>query len=241
MYTSRWPAGRTRGSDGAPRSSAAFGMTVTGRSVRWCSSMSPAVVVRDGDDRVGAVEEHPLRPPGEVVQPPQQAHGRRQVARRGAVLVVDEVVQGEQQLVVAAPRSHGLHGREHDVGAQPLDLQGHERLADARRRAHQLPGQLRQHLELAVVAHEHGERMPLAELGDDARGEPADAVVPADAGVAAVDDDPHACAPERRNRRMRAGGVARRLVVDEVPDLGDHLERRHRGTASPGAAAPRSA
>ena len=105
--------------------------------------------------------------------------------------VVDEVVQRQDETVAATPAAHGLHRGEDDVRIQPLHLAGHERLADARGRADQVPRQVGQLRELPRVADEHRDGMQLREGADQAHGVAADAVVPVDADVAAVDDDPH--------------------------------------------------
>ena len=73
------------------------------------------------------------------------------------------------------------------------------------RRLDLLPRQVGQHRELALVVDEHRHGMEAREGFDDPRAVPADAVVTLDPYVAAVDEDPH---PVARNRRIAAAASA---------------------------------
>ena len=156
---------------------------------------------RPGDrgDRVRAVEQEPLRGLGQVVGPPQPADRLGQVPRRGAVLVVDEVVEREDQRVVPPPRPHGLHGREDDVRSQARDLTGHERLAWGGGAGDEVPRHaVREQGQLSFVRDQHRDfdldvgplrarRVgPAGDRLDEARAVAGDAVVEVGAGVAGV-------------------------------------------------------
>ena len=156
---------------------------------------------RPGDrgDRVRAVEQEPLRGLGQVVGPPQPADRLGQVPRRGAVLVVDEVVEREDQGVVPPPRPHGLHGREDDVRSQARDLTGHERLAWGGGAGDEVPRHaVREQGQLSFVRDQHRDfdldvgplrarRVgPAGDRLDEARAVAGDAVVEVGAGVAGV-------------------------------------------------------
>ena len=120
----------------------------------------------DRDNAVCAIQQHPLWPPGKVVQPPNQSDWPRQISRWCAVAVIDQVVNSQNQPVTAPPGTHSLHRAEHHVWVQPVDRARHEWFTDACWRAHDLPGQCGQQVKLAVVADEHRDRMQLAQLGD---------------------------------------------------------------------------
>jgi hypothetical protein len=99
MYTSVFvrspPAGR--GSAG----SAALVATVTGREAVLGDEARGGL--GDRHDAVGPVQQEALRPPRQVERPPPEPERPRELARRRAVPVVDEVVQGEHERVPAAP------------------------------------------------------------------------------------------------------------------------------------------
>ncbi len=198
--------------------------------------------LRDGRDLVGAVQQQALRPPGQVVQPPEQPDHRGQIARGRSVAVVDQVVKRQDEPVATPPRAHGLHRGEHDVRVQPVHLARDEQLAHARRRGDLHPGQIRQHLELPFVADQHRDGMPTGDRLGHPRGIAADSVVMAETRVAAVDDELHLIRPDRAARPGTPGSL---LPPPGAPRSGSGAPPRgtrsgaHRGTSAPSHADPR--
>ena len=115
--------------------------------------------------------------------------------------VVDQVVQGENQLEFASGGADGLHGGEHHVRRVLVQLQGGGRFERAGGRADLHVRQVGQHVQLTFVANDHGE----VEVGggfvtgvdegferaQQGGGVAADAVVEADTGVSGVNHEFH--------------------------------------------------
>ena len=160
----------------------------------------------DGRDDVGPVQQEPLGPERLVVQAPQDPDRGGQEAGRRGVLVVDQVVQGQHQGVLAAPAAHGLHGAHHHVGAEPVDLARHEELGGGERAVDQGVGHVRQQGQLPGIADEHGDVRDLGRGGDEAGAVAADAVVVVQPGEAGIDEDFHAGWSFRKRRMKPAAG-----------------------------------
>ena len=123
------------------------------------------------------------------------------------MLVVDEVVQGQDQAVVAAPGAHGLHGADHYVGSQRVDLPRHEQLHGGERAVDQGVGHVGQEGELPGVADEHGDVGDLCRCRYQAGAVAADAVVVVGPGKAGIDDNFHAGWSLRKLRMKPAAGA----------------------------------
>ena len=162
--------------------------------------------VADRGHDVGPVQEHPLRPVGLVVQAPQQPDGSRQESRRGRVLVVDQVVKGQDQAVFPAKRPHRLHRAHHDVGAELVDLGSHKKFCGGERAVDQRVGDVRQQGKLPGVADEHRDVRNPGRGRDQAGAVPADAVVVVQAGEAGIDNDFHAGWSFRKRLMKPAAG-----------------------------------
>ena len=108
-------------------------------------------------DRVAVVEQKTLRGVGLVEESPAHAHRCGQEPGRGRVRVVDQVVQGENQLEFASGGADGLHGGEHHVRRVLVQLQGCGRFERAGGRADLHVRQVRQHVQLTLVANDHGQ------------------------------------------------------------------------------------
>ena len=147
------------------------------------------------------VEQEALRGVGLVEEPPAHAHRCGQEPGRGRVGVVDQVVQGENQLEFASGGADSLHGGEHHVRRVLVQLQRGGRFERAGGRANLHVRQIRQHLQLTLIANDHGQ----VEVGggfvtgvnegferaQQGRSVAADAVVEADTGVSGVNHEFH--------------------------------------------------
>ena len=156
---------------------------------------------RNGHDRVAVIEQEALRGVGLVEEPPAHAHRCGQEPGRGRVRVVDQVVQGEDQLEFASGGADGLHGGEHHVRRVLIQLQRGGRFERAGGRADLHVRQIRQHVQLTLVANDHGQVEAGGgfvtgidegfERAQQGRGVAADAVVEADTGVSGVNHEFH--------------------------------------------------
>lgn len=180
--------------------------------------------LRDGDDRVRPLQQPALRPPGQVVEPPERPHRGRQVARRRAVAVVDQVVDREHEAVAAAERAHRLHRREHDVRLQPVDQQSDERLERTGRARHLLPRQGRQHRELPAVADQHRDVVQPRQFAHDLGRVSADAVVASGAACTGSPRRSSSVDPFVERAAQHGGRLVRSLVVDQVAHSVDHVQ-----------------
>ena len=102
--------------------------------------------LRNRHDRVAVVEQEALRSVGLVEEPPAHAHRCGQEPGRGRVRVVNQVVQGENQLELASGGADGLHGGKHHVRRILVQLQGCGRFERAGGRADLHVRQIRQHV-----------------------------------------------------------------------------------------------
>ena len=66
--------------------------------------------VRNGNDGIRAAKKEALWPPREVVRAPQRTNDNVELSWWRAVPVVDEIVNGQNNAVATAERTHGLHG-----------------------------------------------------------------------------------------------------------------------------------
>ena len=110
-------------------------------------------------------------------------------------------MQGEDQLEFASGGADGLHGGEHHVRRVLVQLQGGGRFERAGGRADLYVRQVGQHLQLTLIANNHGE----VEVGggfvtgidegferaQQGRSVAANAVVEADTGVSGVNHEFH--------------------------------------------------
>ena len=106
--------------------------------------------------------------------------------------VVDEVVEGEDERVVAAPGAHHLHRREHDIGTQGVEPLGDGQLGRGRRMVEDDVRGVGQQRELRLVVDDRddldlGPAGDLEECGEQARAVAGDPVVAFGAGEPGID------------------------------------------------------
>ena len=106
--------------------------------------------------------------------------------------VIDQVVQRQHELVPAPETADDLHRTEHDVSTQPVQCSGHQQLPWGERAVDPHVGHVGgQQPQLPFVVNQHRDRMQLVQSFDQARAEPADAVMSVGARPPGVDEHPH--------------------------------------------------